>query len=158
LTTADEGTALWLAVVAIGAYHGLNPAMGWPLAVAHGLERRRSAAVFGTWIPLGIGHVLAMAMVLVPFALHEGLQLDFSPALSASIAWLIVVNSVGGFGLLFVLLRRGAANRVAQLFFLIPPVTAVISYAVLGEQFSVLKLTGFAVAAGGVYLGTRPAR
>ena len=61
--------ALWLAVVAIGAYHGLNPAMGWPLAVANGLTARRGAAVFATLLPLGAGHFLSMAVVLVPFAL-----------------------------------------------------------------------------------------
>lgn len=66
----DDGTAtLWLGVVAIGAYHGLNPAMGWPLAVANGLSRKRGAAVFATFVPLGAGHLLAMALVLVPFAL-----------------------------------------------------------------------------------------
>ena len=61
--------ALWAGVVAIGLYHGLNPAMGWPLAVANGLGERRGAAVAATWMPLGAGHLVAMALVLVPFAL-----------------------------------------------------------------------------------------
>jgi hypothetical protein len=61
--------SLWAGVVAIGIYHGLNPAMGWPLAVANGLGEKRDAAVFATWLPLGVGHLLAMALVLVPFAL-----------------------------------------------------------------------------------------
>ena len=66
----DHGTAaLWLAVVAFGVWHGLNPAMGWPLAVANGLSARRDAAVFATAVPLAFGHLLAMAVVLVPFAL-----------------------------------------------------------------------------------------
>ena len=66
----NEATAsLWAGVVLIGAYHGLNPAMGWPLAVANGLSERRGAAVFGTWVPLGAGHLAAMVLVLVPFAL-----------------------------------------------------------------------------------------
>jgi hypothetical protein len=63
------GTSLWAGVVAIGIYHGLNPAMGWPLAVANGMSEKRGAAVFTTWVPLGAGHLLAMALVLVPFAL-----------------------------------------------------------------------------------------
>lgn len=72
--SADESSAaLWLAVVALGAYHGLNPAMGWPLAVASGLEARRDAAVFATIAPLGAGHFAAMAIVLVPFALLDWL-------------------------------------------------------------------------------------
>ncbi len=60
--------SLWAGVVAIGVFHGLNPAMGWPLAVANGLGERRGGAVFATWLPLGAGHLLAMALVLVPFA------------------------------------------------------------------------------------------
>src|SRR3954469_9777956 len=61
--------AVWAAVVVLGLYHGLNPAMGWPLAVANGLGERRGSAVAATWMPLGVGHLLAMALVLVPFAL-----------------------------------------------------------------------------------------
>jgi hypothetical protein len=60
--------ALWLTIVALGLYHGLNPAMGWPLAVANGLTQRRSGAVFRTLLPLGGGHFAAMAVVLVPLA------------------------------------------------------------------------------------------
>ena len=67
--TADGHAALWLTVVAFGVYHGLNPAMGWPLAVANGLSERRDGAVFSTIAPLGIGHFLAMAVAVLPFAL-----------------------------------------------------------------------------------------
>ena len=66
---ATATATLWAGVVAIGVYHGLNPAMGWPLAVANGMTEKRGAAVFVTWLPLGMGHLLAMALVLVPFAL-----------------------------------------------------------------------------------------
>ena len=65
----EASASLWAGVVAVGIYHGLNPAMGWPLAVANGMSERRGAAVFATWVPLGAGHLLAMALVLVPFAL-----------------------------------------------------------------------------------------
>jgi hypothetical protein len=60
--------ALWLTIVALGAYHGLNPAMGWPLAVANGLTERRPGAVVATFLPLGGGHLAAMAVALLPFA------------------------------------------------------------------------------------------
>jgi hypothetical protein len=60
---------LWAGVVVLGLYHGLNPAMGWPLAVARGLESRRGTAVWMAWLLLGAGHLLAMALVLLPFAL-----------------------------------------------------------------------------------------
>ncbi len=67
MTPDGNAVALWLLVVAIGAYHGLNPSMGWPLAVANGLGARRGSAVFATFVPLGAGHFLAMAVVLLPF-------------------------------------------------------------------------------------------
>jgi hypothetical protein len=67
-TELGGAAALWSAVIAIGAWHGLNPSMGWPLAVAAGLSERRDGAVFATLAPLGAGHFLAMATVLVPFA------------------------------------------------------------------------------------------
>jgi len=60
--------ALWFTVIGLGLYHGLNPGMGWPLAVANGLTERRPGAVFRTVLPLGSGHFAAMAVVLVPLA------------------------------------------------------------------------------------------
>jgi hypothetical protein len=60
--------ALWLTVLALGLYHGLNPAMGWPLAVANGMTAQRPSAVLATLLPLGGGHFAAMAVVLIPFA------------------------------------------------------------------------------------------
>lgn len=60
---------LWLAVVASGLYHGLNPGMGWPLAVSAGLMDRSSRALLAALGPLGAGHLLAMLLMLLPFAL-----------------------------------------------------------------------------------------
>jgi len=59
---------LWLAVIASGIYHGVNPGMGWPLAVSAGLMgngRRDLVAALG---PLAGGHFVAMAGILLPFA------------------------------------------------------------------------------------------
>ena len=61
--------ALWLAVVASGLYHGVNPGMGWPLAVSAGLMERRSRALAAALWPLTIGHLLAMLVVILPFSL-----------------------------------------------------------------------------------------
>jgi hypothetical protein len=56
-------------VVASGLYHGANPGMGWPLAVSAGLMEKSSRALFAALWPLTIGHLLAMLLVLLPFAL-----------------------------------------------------------------------------------------
>lgn len=63
-----DPATLWLTIAALGLYHGFNPAMGWPIAVANGLSARRGGAVFATVLPLGGGHFAAMAIVLAPFA------------------------------------------------------------------------------------------
>jgi hypothetical protein len=70
LTEADWTPAgLWLAVVASGLYHGMNPGMGWPLAVSAGLMKRSSHALVAALLPLTVGHLLAMFVVILPFAL-----------------------------------------------------------------------------------------
>jgi len=55
----------WLALVALGAFHGLNPAMGWLFAVALGLQRRSRAAVLWSLLPIAAGHALSVALVVV---------------------------------------------------------------------------------------------
>jgi len=60
---------LWLAVVASGLYHGVNPGMGWPLAVSAGLMDRSSHALVAALGPLTVGHLLAMLVVILPFSL-----------------------------------------------------------------------------------------
>jgi hypothetical protein len=64
---------LWLAVVASGLYHGVNPGMGWPLAVSAGLMEKSSRALVLALCALGVGHLLAMLVVLLPFAVLAGL-------------------------------------------------------------------------------------
>src|SRR6201998_2774604 len=60
---------LWLAVVVSGVYHGVNPGMGWPLAVSAGMMARKPKALIAAFGPLAIGHLLAMLLVILPFAL-----------------------------------------------------------------------------------------
>jgi hypothetical protein len=57
-----------LAVVASGLYHGVNPGMGWPLAVSAGLMERSTRALWTALLPLWLGHLLAMLVIIFPFA------------------------------------------------------------------------------------------
>ncbi|MEL6609607.1 MAG: hypothetical protein AAFO93_11920 [Pseudomonadota bacterium] len=61
--------ALWWAVIASGLYHGLNPGMGWPLAVSAALMEQRRMAMVRALGLLALGHFLAMLVILVPFSL-----------------------------------------------------------------------------------------
>ncbi|HEV7807608.1 MAG TPA: hypothetical protein VGO80_17445 [Solirubrobacteraceae bacterium] len=75
---SDAG--LWLTLAALGAYHGLNPAMGWLFAVSQGLQQRERRAVLRALAPIALGHelsivlvaaiVLGAAAVIEPRALH----------------------------------------------------------------------------------------
>lgn len=55
----------WMALVGLGAFHGLNPAMGWLFAVALGLQRESRGAVLQALLPIAAGHALSVAVVIV---------------------------------------------------------------------------------------------
>jgi hypothetical protein len=55
----------WIALAGLGAFHGLNPAMGWLFAVALGLQRRRRAAVLQSLVPIAAGHALSVSVVVL---------------------------------------------------------------------------------------------
>jgi hypothetical protein len=65
----------WLALILLGAYHGLNPAMGWLFAVALGLQEKTGKAVVNSLAPLAAGHLISVAMVV---AAAEAAQLTVS--------------------------------------------------------------------------------
>lgn len=62
-------TALWWAVIISGFYHGVNPGMGWPLAVSAALMERKHSALSKAIAMLGLGHFLAMLGILLPFSI-----------------------------------------------------------------------------------------
>jgi hypothetical protein len=60
---------LWLAVIASGLFHGVNPGMGWPLAVSAGMMEKSPRALVGALGALAAGHLLAMVLMILPFSL-----------------------------------------------------------------------------------------
>ena len=54
----------WITLAALGAYHGINPAMGWLFAVALGLQERKRRAVFSAFPPIALGHAASVALVV----------------------------------------------------------------------------------------------
>ena len=61
----------WLALALLGAYHGLNPAMGWLFALALGLQEKRRSAVIAALLPITIGHAAAIGLALLILSLAE---------------------------------------------------------------------------------------
>ena len=101
LTGADwTPVGLWLAVVASGVYHGVNPGMGWPLAVSAGLMERSSSAFVAALWPLMVGHLLAMLVVILPFSLLVAL-VDWQRQIQIGASLLVI-----GFGVFRFVNRR----------------------------------------------------
>ena len=100
---SGDGLWSWLALLLLGAYHGINPAMGWLFAVALGLQEGRRSAVLRALPPIALGHEASIALVV---ALVGGLQLIAGPD------WLRLVAAVALvlFGL-FKLVRPRAHPR-----------------------------------------------
>jgi hypothetical protein len=68
MTHAEIGsTAVWLMLL-LGAYHGLNPGMGWLFAVALGMQERKGSAVAKALVPIALGHALAIGSVVLAAA------------------------------------------------------------------------------------------
>jgi hypothetical protein len=70
-------SAEWLTLAGLGAYHGLNPAMGWLFAVSLGLQQGERRAVTRSFLPIALGHELSVVVVA---ALVLGLGVIADPA------------------------------------------------------------------------------
>jgi len=83
------------ALVLLGAYHGLNPGMGWLFAVARGLQEKSRSAVLGSLLPIAVGHEASIVMVVVAVSLTEQVVPPFFVRLLAG----LVLVSFGSYKL-----------------------------------------------------------
>ena len=97
----------------------------------------------------GLAATLPLAFLL------EDHTVEWSLPLGLSLLYLIVCNSLIALTLLLMMIRRGEVSRVSALFFLVPPMAALIGWLVLDEQMPPLAWVGLALAAAGVALATR---
>ena len=107
----------------------------------------RSGSVI-QFVPTAI--VTAIAVVL-----FEEYRIDWNGHFLFALGWLVLVLSLGAISLLNLLIRSGSAVNVASLFYLTPPTTALIAFAVFGETLTLTAIVGMLVAVGGVYLVAR---
>ncbi len=98
----------------------------------------------------------AAALATLPMVLYLGPgEIRWTAGLVFSLAWLVLVLSVGAVSLLLWLIRRGVASKVASLFYLTPPLAALGSFFMFGERLPLPALAGMGLAAVGVGLVTR---
>lgn len=105
----------------------------------------------GTAIQYG---ATAVAMTAVALVFDEQ-QVQWTPQFLFALGWLSVVLSLGAISLLFLLIRRGAASRVASLFYLVPPTAAAYAWLLFGETLGPAALAGMATIVVGVALVNR---
>lgn len=102
---------------------------------------------------------VATALVLGAIALAlDSEPIQWTGEFVFALGWLSLVLSLGAVTLLYVLLRRGAASKVASLFFLVPPTAAGYAWLLFGETLGPLAFTGMVVIMAGIALVNRPAR
>ena len=95
----------------------------------------------------------AAGVLVLPLALaFETMRVHWTGELIFALVWLVLVLSIGAISLLYILIRKGAATRVTSLFYLVPPTTALMAYAMFGETLNAAALAGMVLAAAGVAL------
>jgi drug/metabolite transporter (DMT)-like permease len=99
--------------------------------------------------------LLAALVVTLPLALMESESIDWHPHMVGALAWSVLVLTLGGSSLLYLLIQRGAATRVTSLMYLVPPCTAVLAWLLFDEALGLSVLAGLALTAVGVALVVR---
>ena len=98
----------------------------------------------------------ASVIVLLPVAFAtETLQFDWQPTFILSLAWLVLVLSLGAVFMLMWLIGQGEAGRVATLFYLVPPVVALEAWILFEEELSLILIVGILLCIAGVALVMR---
>jgi drug/metabolite transporter (DMT)-like permease len=98
----------------------------------------------------------AALVVLAPFALaFEHRPVQWTAQFLFALAWLVLVLSIAAIALLALLIRRGEATKTVSLFYLVPPVTAILAYLAFGEALTPLAVLGMAISVVGVAMVTR---
>ena len=100
--------------------------------------------------------LMAAYLVTLPLALMETEAALWNAEMSWAMAWAVLVLTLGGSSLFYILIQRGAAAAVTSLLYLVPPTTAVMAWFLFSEPITLITLAGIAVTAMGVSLVVRP--
>lgn len=102
-----------------------------------------------------IQFVPTLAVSALAASQTETMQIDWQGEFVFALLWSVLVLSVGAISLLNLLIRHGSAVNVASLFYLTPPTTALIAWAMFGETLAPLAVAGMVVAVAGVWLARK---
>jgi len=150
------GRARLETVTADSLVHMLWPALAALLGITVGtLYQKRYCPSFD----LRTGSVVQFVPTLIATILvanaTESMHVDWSGQFVFALLWLVLVLSLGAISLLNLLIRSGSATHVASLFYLTPPVTAIMAWALFDERLSLMAMIGMGIAVTGVWLARR---
>ena len=117
--------------------------------------QKRTGGVADLRTNTALQYVGAFAVTFPLALLVEEGRFDNSLELWLGMAWAVLGLSIGGVGLLMILIRRGAVAGVASLLYLVPPLAAIMAYIGFGETLSAVQVVGMAIAALGVAIASR---
>jgi drug/metabolite transporter (DMT)-like permease len=127
----------WAFVATACALAGISVGTLWQKRHATHVDLRTGAVI----------QFVACAALYLPLVLlfEREASVRWTPQFLFAVGWSVVVLSVGAISLLYWLLRHGAAAGVASLFYLVPPVTAVMAYFLFDERLDAVAITGMVV-------------
>ena len=143
---AIEGLRLDAILLSVLALASITLGTVWQKRHGAAVDLRTGAAI----------QFLAAALVMAPFALLlESGEVRWTGEFVFALAWLVLVLSLGAIFLLLYLIRQGAATKVASLFYLVPPTTALIAWPLFGETYTLAAAAGMALGMLAVWMVTR---
>jgi drug/metabolite transporter (DMT)-like permease len=98
----------------------------------------------------------AALLVTLPLIFLEAESMHWNVELAGAMAWSVLILTLGGSSLLYLLIQRGAAASVTSLMYLVPPTTALMAWLLFAEPITVYTMVGTALTAVGVSLVVRP--
>lgn len=140
---AFSGFGLPAVLLAVAALFGITAGTLYQKRFCTDLDLRTSTV---------IQYVAAAIATCTVAAMTETMVIDWTADFLFALGWLTLVLSIGAISLLMLLIRHGAASRVASLFYLVPPSTAIIAYLMFGETLGPAGIAGVLVAVVGVAL------
>jgi len=157
---AGVGLVVAHKVAAAADAHGLTAMLVPALAALAGitvgtLYQKRFCPAFDLRTGAVIQFVPSLALSALVAWHTESLTVAWTASFVFALMWLVLVLSVGAISLLNLLIRSGSAVNVASLFYLTPPTTALIAWAMFDEKLSALAIAGMAIAVAGVWLARK---
>jgi drug/metabolite transporter (DMT)-like permease len=155
LVLGIAGTAMVLSGRIEGGFSltGVLPALCALLGITLGALYQKRFCPHFDWRTGAVIQFLAAALVTLPIAAHfEGFHIEFTGQFIFALSWLVLVLSLGAISLLNYLIRHGSAVNVASLFYLTPPVTALIAWVLFDETLTLIGCEGLVIAVIGVAL------